>query len=151
VKPSGKPPEGWRTCKPMEWQRALRAVPMSSGQKAVAFALASYASAGDGQSARPGLSRLQWATGTSRSTVMATLEALERMWLIHCYERSTGRGHASVYGLTMHDAIDRLGVTFEAWEAQRRPPDAKDKGSRSGPFPAAKGPRPLPKGSRIGA
>jgi hypothetical protein len=135
----------------MEWCRAIRAVPMSSGQKAVAFTLASYASAGDGQSARPGLSRLQWATGTSRSTVTATLEALERMWLVHCYERSTGRGHASVYGLTVHDEVEHLGVTFETWLAQRRPPDAQAKGSRAGPFPAAKGPRPLPKGSRIGA
>jgi hypothetical protein len=73
------------------------------------------------------------------------------MWLIHCYERSTGRGHASVYGLTVHDEIGRYAQSFDDWMARRRPADAEGKGSARRPLAAAKGPQPKPEGSRLSA
>jgi hypothetical protein len=146
-----KPPDGWHCEKPMAWCRAIRPVALPAGQMCVALALASFANAGDGKNARPGLSRLQWVTGTSRSTVVSALGELEQMWLLHCHERSTGRGHASVYWLTVHDEIERYGSTFEDWTDERRPADASGKGSATRPFRGPKGPVPPPQGSRISA
>jgi hypothetical protein len=84
-------PDGWSLAKPVVWLKAIRSVPVD---KAVCLALALSADRKDGKNARPGLSRLQWESGKSRSTVVQTLEALEAMHLIYCAERheTGGRG-----------------------------------------------------------
>jgi hypothetical protein len=150
-------PDGWQCAKPVVWLKAIRSVPID---KAVCLALALSADRQDGKNARPGLSRLQWESGKSRSTVVQTLESLEAMDLIFCAERNErgGRGRAKVYWLTVHNEIEtRYGVSFEEWEARRRPSDkgsrlrpfvAQAKGSPPGPFEAVKGPEDLAKGSR---
>lgn len=131
----------------MAWWRAIRPLPLPSGQMAVAFALASYANAADGQNARPGLSRLQWAASVSRTTVTGALDYLERNWLIFCYERGNGRGLATVWGLTVHDEIPALGVPYETWAEERRPADSERKRSPARPFAQGKGLWPPLKGS----
>jgi len=136
---AGKPPDGYTTAKPVVWLKAIRAVRLSPAAKVVACALALYANR-DGKNARPGLSRLQWAAEVSRATVVAALAELEAKWLIYCESKSTGRGNASVYWLTLHNELDRYSLTFEDWIKATRPADRPAKGSVGEPFKqAAKG------------
>src|ERR1039458_8162292 len=68
------------------------------------------------------------------------------MWLIHCRERSTGRGHATVYCLSLHDEIMTYGLSYTSWLKARRPADVKPKGSPPEPFSdpwEGSGPRPF--------
>jgi hypothetical protein len=74
--PQQERPDGWACAKPVVWLKAIRSVPID---KAVCLALAMNADRQDGKNARPGLSRLQWESGKSRSTVVQTSNHL-RPW-----------------------------------------------------------------------
>ena len=147
-------PEGYRCAKPVVWLKAvLREVTLPPGGIAVASALAMHADRKDGKNACPGLSRLEWESGASRHTVVATLENLESMRLVYCAAKSTGRGHASVYWLTLHDEMQHYGMTYEAWLRERRPADRKPrkKGFPAEPIEPVKGSGRSAKGFRGGA
>jgi hypothetical protein len=151
-----QPPPGYRRAKPVVWMKAIRPVSLGAGGFGVACALALYADKENGANACPGLSRLEWASGASRHTVVSTLEKLEAMWLLYCSSKSTGRGHASVYNLAVHSEIAEYGTAFEDWQRERRPADRKPKGCASEPFdPWAEGfprePIAAVKGSRATA
>lgn len=137
---AGQPPPGYCRAKPIVWLKAIRSISLGPGGYGVAAALATYANGKNGQSARPGLSRLEWTSGASRHTVVSALDKLEAMWLLRCVSKSTGRGNASVYELTLHDEVDEYGTAFEDWQRERRPADRKAKGCAEEPFdPWAKG------------
>jgi hypothetical protein len=137
------PPDTWEHVKPVVWLKAIQTITLSPGGKAVACALALHANKTDGRKAHPGLSRLEWESGASRHTVVATLADLEAMWLIDCVSRSTGRGNASEYDLMLHDQTARYGTPFSEWLAARRP---SAKGFPSEPFAEKKGSREPPEG-----
>jgi hypothetical protein len=100
-----EPPKSWSTTKPDVWIRSLRSFTLSAAENSVALTLASYANKKDGQSARPGLERLAWASKTSVSTCQRALGKLQLSWLIFCSECGNGRGHAQVWWLTLHDEL----------------------------------------------
>jgi len=152
---------GWTTAKPVVWLKAIQDISLGPKGRAVAAALALSADKADGKNARPGLSRLQWAAEVSRGTVVTTLASLEAMGLIYCESKSTGRGNASVYWLTLHDELDRYSKpSFEDWLKATRPADSSPKGSAGEPFrgvskgsvgepfSAVKGQSGTPKGSK---
>lgn len=141
-------PEHWEHAKPVIWMKAIQTITLTPGSKAVACALALHADKKDGTHARPGLSRLEWESGASRHTVVATLAALEGMWLLNCVSRSTGRGNASEYELMLHDQIARYGTPFSEWMAARRP---GSKGFPAEPFDEKKGSRAADKGFPVPA
>ncbi len=148
-----EPPAGWHggDIKPLNWLKAIKPVRLSPAGRAVALSLALAADRETGDNARPGLSRLQWETGASRTSVVKALAELEGMWFIYCRERSTGRGHATVWVLCLHDEIMTYGLSYTAWLKARRPADVRPvKGLDGDPLSELKGLRPQAKGSRDG-
>lgn len=87
-----------------EWERLVRELPLPLAVKCTAYALATYVN-GDGSNAHPGIDRLVRATGSSRSTVIRSLESLESHGFIK--ERSKGggknvrKGNATVWELSV--------------------------------------------------
>jgi hypothetical protein len=109
------PSPGWHAEQPERWTRAIRPVKLTAPERAVAMTLATYANKKDGKNAHPSLPRMAWASSTSVITARRTLAKLQWWWLIHCNECGNGRGHATVWWLTVHNEIDSLGTSFEDW------------------------------------
>lgn len=90
-----------------EWVKVIRRLPISSTEKLVAYALATFADFEDGHNARPGIDGLMDATSLkSDKTVRAALQELRRLGLIvRTSEGSKAgrRGWADVYALALHD------------------------------------------------
>jgi len=116
--------ENFRSEAPLKWCRRLRDLPVSSNAKLVGHFLAMHARP-DGEQARPGVMRLAYETGASKSTVLRALKELESYGLIFCRERGSAGGRsgaASVYVLTVHDALDEWKTDYGVWLKQQAPP-----------------------------
>jgi hypothetical protein len=87
-----------------EWERLIRELPFPLAVKCTAYALATYVN-GDGSNAWPGIGRLVRATGSSRSTVIRSLSALEGQGFIRAVARgggkATDKGRSTVYELSV--------------------------------------------------
>lgn len=86
-----------------QWEKYLRDLDLGPSVKLTALTLATYTN-GEGQSARPGITRLTLDTGLSRRTVVRDLATLRALGLV---ERThTGHGNqwastADTYALTL--------------------------------------------------
>jgi hypothetical protein len=87
-----------------EWERLIRELQLPLAVKCTAYALATYVN-GDGTNAHPGIDKLILATGSSKSTVIRTLESLESMGFILAVsrggEKGVPKGHATVWELSV--------------------------------------------------
>ena len=87
-----------------EWERLIRELPFPLAVKCTAYALATYMN-GDGSNAHPGIPRLIRATGSSKSTVIRSLDALECAGFIRVAVKGGGkdvkRGIATVWELSV--------------------------------------------------
>jgi predicted transcriptional regulator len=102
--------ENFHTADPLVWCRALRDVPVSPMAKLVGHVLAMHINVGSGK-ARVGVMKLAYETGTSKRTAIRSLQELERIGLIHVWQRGSNTGRAakaSEYSLTTHDGLERI-------------------------------------------
>lgn len=110
------PPPNLEPARPDEWVRQLDQIDLTTAEKGIAIRLALYANKRDGRNARPGNSRLAWATGANIRTVQRTLQTLQTKWLIYCAGCTEGRGAARIWCLTTHDHVPKLyGMSFPDW------------------------------------
>ena len=92
------------------WMNVVRRARMGKANKAVATALASYASP-DGRDVRPGLARLKWETEYSYNIVKEALSYLRRMQLIEVVVYGHRSGKSDEYRLILGpDVMDLLDV-----------------------------------------
>ena len=89
-----------------DWEKLVRGLPLTLAEKCTAYALATYVNGS--RKAYPGTDKLILATGSSRSTVLRTLRALEKKGLIEMVSRGGAegipKGEASVWELRSPDA-----------------------------------------------
>lgn len=85
-----------------EWERIVRRIDVPASVKLTALILASYADTSTGMRTHPGLKRLTAVTGTSRRTVIRSLEVLRDLGLIErTFHASRSGGKADEYRLTV--------------------------------------------------